>query len=291
MRTFWNRSDEEKLKYLYEEKGLSLSELNPLFERTKDAIQNKISKLKLRHTDKQTFSIKSRLNCGKNNGMYGKASPNKGKTKENSERIKRAGIKLSQTRKMLIKQGKIKGMNGSKNPQFGKHSWSFGLTKFSNEKLKKAAEKQSLTKKDKWNKLSEDKKNVIRKIMAHIGANCKKRKTSIEIIIAGLLDSFKIGYEWGYEKDGFVFDFFLKDFNLVIECQGDYWHANPMKYSEKNINNIQKRNIKRDHKKINYLLDKKISCLFFWEYDIKHKIDEIKRKIYEISSNKNNKTT
>jgi very-short-patch-repair endonuclease len=30
-------------------------------------------------------------------------------------------------------------------------------------------------------------------------------------------------------------DFYLIDFNLLIEADGDYWHVNPIKYSENDI--------------------------------------------------------
>jgi G:T-mismatch repair DNA endonuclease (very short patch repair protein) len=283
MRKAWKKEDEERLIYLYEKKGLSLSELISTFYRTKGAIQNKINKLKLRHTSEQTALIKNRLHSGKNNGMYGKESPNKGKTKENSERIRKAAVKLSTTRKLLIETGVIKRPIGKNNPQYGKHSWSFGLTKNSSEALKKSGRKQSATRKKRWLQLSEDQKSVIRKRMAHIGATCKKRRTKIEIIMAGILDSLHLNYKWGHEKDNFVFDFFLLDKNFVIECQGDYWHANPKKYNELNLNEIQKKNIKRDQRKKKYLKDHNIPSLFFWEDDIKYNlknvINEIKAKI------------
>jgi len=60
------------------------------------------------------------------------------------------------------------------------------------------------------------------------------KNTSIEIIIKSVLDSLNILYEQQYIIKGFVVDFYLPDYNLLIECDGDYWHSRP-------------EQIKRDH--------------------------------------------
>jgi G:T-mismatch repair DNA endonuclease (very short patch repair protein) len=77
----------------------------------------------------------------------------------------------------------------------------------------------------------------------------------------------------------FVFDFYIPSKNLVIECQGDYWHANPRKYGLNNTNDIQKKNIERDNRKKNYLLKNDIENLFIWEFDIKNNFHIIKKQI------------
>lgn len=76
MRKMWLDKEINLIKELYLEKGLSANELHPIFNenfnRSKTGIKLKISKLKLRHTKQQIFEIKSRLNCGENNIMFGK---------------------------------------------------------------------------------------------------------------------------------------------------------------------------------------------------------------------------
>ena len=110
MGILWSKEEIKLLHYFYIELGLSLSELSDKFIknyplRTYTAIEVKIKKLKLHHTKEQTKTLKSRLNSGENNGMYGKVGANMGLTKENCERIKNAGIKMSETRKILFKEG------------------------------------------------------------------------------------------------------------------------------------------------------------------------------------------
>jgi G:T-mismatch repair DNA endonuclease (very short patch repair protein) len=62
---------------------------------------------------------------------------------------------------------------------------------------------------------------------------------SIEYIIGNTLNSLDI--IWEYEVDfnfnGLVYvpDFYIKKYNLVIECYGNYWHANPMFYSKDDL--------------------------------------------------------
>src|SRR5690554_6921571 len=104
MRKNWSEEEVLYLSNLYEKDGLSLSEIFPLFSkkynRTLESIKIKIKKLKLKHTSEQTKKIKSRLKIGELNHIFGKASPMRGLNKENSEIIRQASNKISNTRKM-----------------------------------------------------------------------------------------------------------------------------------------------------------------------------------------------
>ena len=97
MRKHWNKEELDFLKKSYEIEGLSLTEIFPIFNkkfnRTSVGLQVKIGKLKLRHTKEQKIKVKSRLNSGEKNGMYGKPSPLRGKTKENSEIVRKKSKK------------------------------------------------------------------------------------------------------------------------------------------------------------------------------------------------------
>ena len=65
------------------------------------------------------------------------------------------------------------------------------------------------------------------------------------------------------------FDFYLIDYDIFIECDGDYWHANPKIYFDQNkLNTTQKHNVGNDKRK-NIFLEKENKILLrFWEYDI-----------------------
>lgn len=283
-RKYWTDDEVLQLKNLYLIKGLTSSEIVNILNRDEVSIKNKIDRLKLHHTPEQITEIKRRLTLGENNPMFGKHSWKQGLTKETNEKIKQSGIKISETRLALSKQGLLPDFSGEKNPMYGKPSWSTGLTKETNETLRKSIEKGIATQKRNWNNLPEEAKDRKRKHCALIGANCKKRKTSIEIIIENLLIEYKIDYLSGYYKDHMVFDFYLPKLNVVIECQGDYWHSNPLYYNENNINEIQRRNIERDIKKKNYLNVNNIKFLFFWETDIKKNLSNIKNQLIGLNT-------
>lgn len=278
MKKIWTNEEIELVKKLYELEGLDTVKIAALMNRSKNSILVKIKRLKLKHTAEQTFKIKHNNMSGLSNPMYGKKAWCNGETKETNVIIKNKAIKQSITRKKLFAQGKL-SLSGKHNPMYGTPSWSRGLSTESSDILKKSGEKISIFRKKEWENMTEEKKNERRKHCAIIGARCKKNKTTIELKVEEILKTASINYLDNYYKDGFVFDFYLPYLNAVIECQGDYWHANPAKYSFLNINNIQKTNLERDKRKKRYLTDNNMPALFLWEYDIKKKFNIIQKQI------------
>ncbi len=269
MRVYWLKEEEDELKYYYETLGLSLSEFSDDFlkkypSRTKISLEVKIGKLKLRHTKKQIHDLKSRLNSGDKNGMYGKIGPNTGLTKENSERMLNASKKISKTRKELFKNG-ILNVSGEKNGMYGKESWCKGKTKYTDIRIENACEKMSIHRKNLWNNLSQKEKDVIIGNLS-LAANKAKKDTKIEMIIKNVLEKMNINFKKNYPQNRFIFDFYLIDYNFVIECQGDYWHGNPDYFTI--LNDIQLKNVVRDKIKKEYLIKNNINSLFLWENEI-----------------------
>lgn len=82
--------------------------------------------------------------------------------------------------------------------------------------------------------------------------------------------------------------------DLLIEIDGDYYHANPNKYNESKLNRTQKRNMRVDEKKNNWAVLNCIPILRIWEDDIynnKEKVvNELKKYINISEANKNWKT-
>jgi G:T-mismatch repair DNA endonuclease (very short patch repair protein) len=269
MYKLWSKEEKNFLIFLYMEKGLCLSEIYPLFkeskfDRTETAIKIKIKKLKLKHTNEQISKIKSRIFSGEKNGMYGKESVNLGLTKENSNRILKSSLKISKTRKEMFKNGEL-DVSGEKNGMYGKESWNKGKTKYTDEKVRKMSEKISIHRKKWWIELSDEEKE---KIITNLSrASLRARKdTKIEMIIKEVLEKMDINFIRNYKKSKFFFDFYLIDYNFVIECQGDYWHGNREFFE--NLNHIQLKNVERDNKKKKYLQNNNISFLFIWENEI-----------------------
>jgi len=112
----------------------------------------------------------------------------------------------------------------------------------------------------------------------------KKGKTKIEIIFEDFLnnnnikykDQFRIYYDGHKHKR---YDFYLIDYNLIVEIDGDYWHGNQLFF--KKLNETQKLNIENDIFKNELALKNDKNILRIWEYEIYDKtyIEKIKNII------------
>lgn len=62
------------------------------------------------------------------------------------------------------------------------------------------------------------------------------KNTKIELFVKGIFDKYKINYIHQYNQISSMYnDFYLPDYNLIFEVDGDYWHANPKLYSENQL--------------------------------------------------------
>ena len=281
----WTKIEEDYLIELYADLGLSLIELYPIFNekynRSSDSVWLKIKRMKLKHSTEQTKEIKSRLNSGDKNGMFGKIGWNYGLTKENSNIIKDGASKLSETKKIMYKNGELVVLKGEQNPMYGKTPWSKGLNKYTDARLKNAGIKISANKKIEWmNKSDENKEKIIKRLNKMMIS--KRPMTKIEKKMAILLGDLNINYERNYPIDVFLVDFYLPKYNLVIECDGDYWHGNPELFKPETLNETQNYNIKRDIRKNETLTRLSIPFVRFWEHDINSFPKEVKNKILEL---------
>ena len=94
--------------------------------------------------------------------------------------------------------------------------------------------------------------------------------TRIEKKIAHTMQNRRINFVAQYAIDRkFVCDFAIPKYKIIIECDGDYWHANPKIYDLTNLDSRQKANLQRDKFKDKYLTKKGWLVLRFFEEDIK----------------------
>lgn len=61
------------------------------------------------------------------------------------------------------------------------------------------------------------------------------RDTKIELYTKFILNKYNIHYLHQYSIGSFYVDFYIPLYNLVIEVDGDYWHANPIRYNSSDI--------------------------------------------------------
>jgi very-short-patch-repair endonuclease len=99
------------------------------------------------------------------------------------------------------------------------------------------------------------------------------KDSSIEIKVRNFLEKLKIEYyqhKYMNIKNSYQCDFFIPSMNLVIECDGNYWHKYPIG------NEI-------DHIRTSELIQKGFKVLRIWEFEIKEmNLNKFKEKLNEI---------
>jgi very-short-patch-repair endonuclease len=126
-------------------------------------------------------------------------------------------------------------------------------------------------------KLSNKQKEVMKTDKAKIRRSKQVfplKDTTIEIKIQQYLTELKIEYmTHKYIKEiehGYQCDIFIPSMNLVIECDGNYWHKYPTRTDIDNIRTTE-------------LLQKGFKVLRLWEIDIrKMTLEELRLKILEL---------
>lgn len=163
---------------------------------------------------------------------------NKGLTKETDERVRKQGEKIKTTEND-IKWKETKGKEKNKKlkeslKNINRIPWNKGLTKTTSSKLDKIGTKISKSLKERWKKLSEKEKN---KIITHLRKVQEKQgkgrytNTKPEREFKQFLKSLNLNFEQNRAiidiKHKYNADFYLNNYNLIIEIDGEYWHNFP----------------------------------------------------------------
>lgn len=107
--------------------------------------------------------------------------------------------------------------------------------------------------------------------------------TWIEVEIASFLDEKGVSYIDQYEIDRMTIDFCIPEKDLLIEANGDFWHANPDIYGkEKPLHKIHRRVIAKDQRKQKQLEEKGYKVVVVWENDLATNKEETLNNLYEI---------
>jgi very-short-patch-repair endonuclease len=247
MRKKWKKEEIELLKIIFP-KSCKHELLKSFPDKTYMSIKMKAKKLKIRRDKETTKKIKSINVSGEKNPMFGKEGINKNKklTQETKNKIS----------KSLKGRG---GMVGEKNPMFGKIPINKGSKLTDEQKIIFSKRAREI-----WTKLSESEKELRLNKLKKTRENFLKRKkeTKPERLFREILEEKKIKFEPQKEVGKYVCDFLL-DGKKIIEINGDYWHGNPKKYKEENLNKIQKNNINRDVNKKIFLQKEGFAVFYF----------------------------
>lgn len=82
------------------------------------------------------------------------------------------------------------------------------------------------------------------------------------------LDKLGVKYQTQFKAEsiGRYYDFFIPEANLLIECDGDYFHSYGLVYEE--MNPMQKKSSRVDKDKDKWAVTHKIPLIRIWEHDI-----------------------
>lgn len=180
-------------------------------------------------------------------------------SKAQKGRVIKWGAKISDAKKKWYasRQGqefikKLRKRIGSDNPMFGK---SVEIKNRHWVNLWDESRKQELI-------------NIFRK--KRMNQRFPSKATLIEKLIEKELRKRKIHFVMHYPiLDICQPDIVILDNKLAVQCDGDWWHANPKFYDRKSLSEIQLNNIKRDRRQDNILINKGWHVMRFWESEIK----------------------
>lgn len=197
-----------------------------------------------------------------------------------------------------------KKFSGTNNPFYGKKhnektrkiisdkqkGWFDRLSKYKKEKYRKH---QSLSAKQQQRQNPEYYKYIKQKA-AKASHSCqgKYKKNKIEKIVEEELKKRSLKFTYSVIFCNKQFDFGNKEYRILLEVNGDYWHANP-NIQKKPLDARQLKNIENDKCKL-YIANKYGFKLYkIWEKDINEGnfevLNEIEQYIKEIQTNSNTK--
>jgi very-short-patch-repair endonuclease len=107
--------------------------------------------------------------------------------------------------------------------------------------------------------------------------------TRIEKKIHGFLEELEIEFfthQYMHIEHGYQCDIYIPSIKTVIECDGDYWHGNPLRNKE--LNEKQKAQRIKDKLRTKELIEKGFKVIRLWENEINQlDLEEFKKICYE----------
>lgn len=106
-------------------------------------------------------------------------------------------------------------------------------------------------------------------------AKFKRKITAPEKTVSALLASLGVAYVEQAPLGYYTVDFLVPSVRLVIQADGDYWHVNPKLYpDESTLSDTQRKRRRLDASCDSFLRNRGFTVVRFWEYDLKHGLDE-----------------
>jgi len=122
-------------------------------------------------------------------------------------------------------------------------------------------------------------KQKLRETMPARLAKMPRSETAPERAVREILEELEVLYKEQAIIGYYMVDFLLPDQNVVVQADGDFWHAHPDKYEDKDLYDLQKTNRWRDSACNKYLRNKDYIVIRFWESDLENNRDECKQEL------------
>jgi len=94
------------------------------------------------------------------------------------------------------------------------------------------------------------------------------KMTAPERIFSDMMEELDIKFETQKVLGNKIYDFYIPSKNMMVEVDGDYYHANPLIYESKDLNKMQIRNVKNDKFKDVLAKGNGFSIERVWEHDL-----------------------
>lgn len=108
------------------------------------------------------------------------------------------------------------------------------------------------------------------------------KMTEPERIFAEMMKELGIEFETQKILGRKIYDFYIPSKNMIVEVDGDYWHANPLIYEGKQLNKTQARNVKNDKYKDALAKGHGFEIERVWENDLKKNYKEQKKRFKKL---------
>lgn len=109
-------------------------------------------------------------------------------------------------------------LSGENHPLYGKRH-----SEDSRRKMSEAAKRRLVNDPGRMKRMSD----LARAKWRALGHRIYRTPTSIELSVARVLDLLNVQYEQQRVIGPYIVDIYIADRNLIIECDGDYWHTLP----------------------------------------------------------------
>lgn len=196
----------------------------------------------------------------------------RGATNENSEAVRRRSQLMSDTRSgMPGKSGWAKGLTADTDSRVALISAKRKGVKRSAEARKRMSDR----KREFWSNATPEKREEMGNAQRVRNARARAsgsfdRVTSIHRRMKAFLDTLSLieHYVEECQETYYTLDFAFPQAKLAIECDGDYFHCNPLFYPNGPRTATQARNVNRETFRSTFLAEKGWTVLHFWECDI-----------------------